>query len=88
MALEYASDKLKGDKDVVLKAVLKRTDALDFASDELKADLALKNLKRGLWDQCLIQDTNFEHRLLLQKYLNNNIRNTPFITKSFIIFLC
>ena len=50
MALEYASDKLKGDKDVVLKAVLKRTDALDFASDELKADLALKNLKRGLWD--------------------------------------
>ena len=50
MALEYASDKLKGDKDVVLKAVLNRTDALDFASDELRADLALKNLKRGFWD--------------------------------------
>ena len=50
-ALEYASEKLKADKDIVLTAVLSRADALEFASDELQSDQALKYLKRGYWDE-------------------------------------
>jgi hypothetical protein len=38
MALKYASDRLRNDKEVVFKAVKKDFLALEFASDELKND--------------------------------------------------
>ena len=38
MALQFASDKLKGDKDYVLAAVIRNGLALQYASEELKDD--------------------------------------------------
>jgi hypothetical protein len=37
-ALEFVSDELKADKEVVMAAVKEEGDALQFSSDELKAD--------------------------------------------------
>ena len=45
-ALEYASDELKADREVVLAAVNNDSDAIKFASDELIDELK----KEGLLD--------------------------------------
>ena len=38
LTLQYASDVLKADREIVLEAVKNSGDALEWASDELKAD--------------------------------------------------
>ena len=55
LALEFAWDELKGDKEVVLAAVAQAGDALEHASDELKDDkevvlAAVKQDGLALWD--------------------------------------
>jgi len=40
-ALEYASDKLRNDKDVVLEAVKRNPKAIFYASNEIKRELGL-----------------------------------------------
>ena len=55
-ALKYASDELKGDRDVVLAAVTQNGHALKYASDELKGDkdvvlAALQHVKGGSYDE-------------------------------------
>jgi Domain of unknown function (DUF4116) len=46
-ALQYATGKLKNDKDVVLAAVRQNGEALDYASDELKRDSDVINAASG-----------------------------------------
>ena len=52
-ALEYASDELKGDKEVVIEAVRRNGEVLRFAAEHLKADKevvieAVKRSRRAL----------------------------------------
>ena len=42
--MRYASDELKNDKEVVIKAVQKWELSLEYASDELKNDPELREL--------------------------------------------
>ena len=42
LALEYASDELKCDREIVLAAVKQTSHALEYASEELKNDPEIK----------------------------------------------
>ena len=44
LALKYADDSLKADREIVLEAVKSNGDLLEFASEELQNDPELKKL--------------------------------------------
>ena len=50
-SLQFASDTLKGDTEIVMEAVKKNARYLQFASTELKNNLALKNLAENTQQQ-------------------------------------
>jgi len=49
-ALEYASDKLKHDREIVLEAVKSRGHALEYASEELKNDKKIVQTAICSWE--------------------------------------
>jgi hypothetical protein len=51
LALEYASTEFKDDKEIVLEAVKQAGYAGDFASEELRCEMA------ECWAECIEQET-------------------------------
>ena len=74
--LQYASDELKNDKEVVLASVNKDGDALEFASDELKNDkeIVLTALAKNLSPlEFASEELKNDKNIIIQAVQINNI---------------
>ena len=57
--LDFASEELKNDKEVVLEAIHNNPEALEFASNHLKADreVVYESVANVGWTYCYADDT-------------------------------